>query len=136
MADFPSLSQAFVIINNVEGLPRGAYRSDTEAQRLERIERGDFTSTAAHLALDQPAAGEAAVNIYFIAQLDEVIATHGDRGYRAAQLEAGLRGGRVYLKATELGLRATGLTFYDDEVAKLFDRAEDAVVLFLIVVGR
>ncbi len=136
VANFPSLSQAFVIINNVEGLPRGAYRSDTEAQRLERIERGDFTATAAHLALDQPAAGEAAVNIYFIAQLDDVIATLGDRGYRAAQLEAGLRGGRVYLKATELGLRATGLTFYDDEVARLFDRAEDAVVLFLIVVGR
>ena len=85
---------------------------------------------------NQPAAGEAAVNIYFIANLDEVTATLGERGYRAAQLEAGLRGGRVYIKATELGLRATGLTFYDDEVAKLFGQGEDAIVLFLIVVGR
>ncbi len=135
-ADFPSLSQAFVIVNNIEGLPKGLYHSDTQAQRLPRLERGDFTTTATQLALDQPAAGEAAVNIYFITNLDEVTATLGERGYRAAQLEAGLRGGRVYIKATELGLRATGLTFYDDEVAKLFGQGEDAIVLFLIVVGR
>ncbi|HEU0074802.1 MAG TPA: SagB/ThcOx family dehydrogenase [Dehalococcoidia bacterium] len=135
-ADFPALTQAFAIVNDVEGLPVGTYRSDTQAQRLQRLQRGNFREAAAHLALEQPAAGEAALNVYFIAHLDDVLTTQGERGYRAAQLEAGLRGGRVYLKATALGLRATGLTFYDDEVAKLFGEPEDAAVLFLIVVGR
>jgi len=135
-ADFPPLAQALVIVNNVEGLPSGTYRPDAQAQRLPRLKRGDYRAAAAHLALDQSAAAEAAVNIYFAARLDDVVGTHGERGYRAAQLEGGIRGGRVYLKATELGLRATGLTFYDDEVAKLFGEPEDAAVLFLVVVGH
>ena len=42
----------------------------------------------------------------------------GERGYRAAQLKAGARVGRVCLAAYALGFGATGLTFYDDEVAK------------------
>ena len=135
-ADFPSLTQAFVIVNNVEGLPNGTYRSNVQDQRLQRLQRGDFHARAAHLALDQPSAGEAAVNIYFVAQLNEVLEDLGERGYRAAQLEAGIRGGRVYLEATRLGLRASGLTFYDDEVVKLFEEPESTAVLFLIVVGR
>ena len=135
-ADFPALAQTFVIVNNVEGLPAGTYRFDGEAQRLPRLKRENFRGRAAHVALDQPSAGEAAVNLYFVARLEEVLGTLGERGYRAAQLEGGVRGGRVYLKATELGLRATGLTFYDDEVTQLFGEPEDTAVLFLIVVGR
>jgi SagB-type dehydrogenase family enzyme len=135
-ADFPPLAQAFVIVNDVEGVAVGTYRSDTQAQRMQRLQRGNFREAATHLALDQPAAGEAALNVYFLADLDDILETLGERGYRAAHLEAGIRGGRVYLKATELGLRATGLTFYDDEVVKLFDEPEDTAVLFLVVAGR
>ena len=62
---------------------------------------------------------------------------YGDRGYRAVQLEAGVRSGRVYLAATALGLRVTGLTFYDDEVASALgiDTA-DTAVLMLVAAGR
>ena len=135
-ADFPSLSQVFVIVNNVEGLPAGLYRFDTQANRLPRLKRDNFRTQAAHLALDQVAAGEAAINIYFVTNLEDVIMKLGERGYRAAQLEGGVRGGRVYLKATELALRATGLTFYDDEVANFLDEVEDPAVLFLMAVGH
>jgi SagB-type dehydrogenase family enzyme len=135
-SDFPGLTQAYVIVNNVEGLPEGLYRFDTQANRLPRLQRGNFREQATHLALDQAAAGEAAINIYFIANLQDVLTTLGERGYRAAQLEAGFRGGSIYLKATEMGLRATGLTFYDDEVAQLFGEIEDPAVLFLIAVGH
>jgi len=41
----------------------------------------------------------------------------GDRGYRAVQLEAGLRAGRIYLAAYAHCLGATGLTFYDEDVS-------------------
>jgi SagB-type dehydrogenase family enzyme len=135
-ADFPSLSQVFVIVNNVEGLPAGLYRFDTQANRLPRLKRENFRTQAAHLALDQAAAAEAAINIYFVANMDDVLTRLGERGYRAAQLEGGVRGGRVYLKATELGLQATGLTFYDDEVAQFLDEVEDPAVLFLMAVGH
>jgi hypothetical protein len=43
----------------------------------------------------------------------------GDRGYRAAQLEAGFVDGRLHLAATALRLAATGLTFLDSEIPTL-----------------
>ena len=53
--------------------------------------------------------------------LDPVLARWGSRGYRAVNLAAGLLGGRLYLGAYGFGLGATGLTFYDDEVAQFFE---------------
>jgi SagB-type dehydrogenase family enzyme len=86
---------------------------------------------ATHLALDQAIAGEAAVNVYFTAELDAVLEAYGDRGYRLAQLEAGLRGGRAYLAATALNLRVTGLTFYDDAVKRVLGRDP----MYLVAIG-
>jgi SagB-type dehydrogenase family enzyme len=132
-ADFPSLADAYLIVHNVDGLVPGAYRFNEE---LRLIQAGDFRSQASHLALDQTTAGDAAFNLYFVTGLDSLMASQGERGYRAAQLEAGVRGGRVYLAATALGLGATGLTFYDDEVAPFFALPDDTAVLFLAAVGR
>ena len=53
------------------------------------------------------------LSIYSLADLGAVL---GDRGYRAAQLEGGIRGGLMYLTAYALRFGATGLTFLDDEV--------------------
>ena len=44
----------------------------------------------------------------------------GSRGYRAAQLEAGIAAGRLALAAFALGYGATGLTFYDEAVSQHF----------------
>ena len=61
----------------------------------------------------------------------------GDRGYRAAELEGGIRGGQVYLAAYALRLGATGLTFLDDDVTALFSpHAAGKLVMFLAAVGR
>jgi nitroreductase len=61
----------------------------------------------------------------------------GNRGYRAAQLEGGIIGGRVYLGAYALGLGATGLTFFDDDVTRFFSpHATGKSVMFLNAVGR
>lgn len=139
--------EPYVLLNGVEGLAPGVYtyphldRSPAPASRpptdaLTPIRRGDFREQAAHLALDQAAAGEAAVNLYFMCDLDAVLERFGNRGYRAAQLAAGIMGGRIYLAAHALGLRATALTFYDDEVTDFFSPdAAGKAVLFLVTFG-
>ncbi len=134
--DFGALTEAFVIVNAVEGLEAGLYVAGRGAEpRIVR--RGVFRAATAHLALDQPPAGEAAANLYFMSDLEGVLSRLGNRGYRAAQLEGGVRGGRVYLAATALGLRASGLTFFDDEVPALFgDAAAGRQPMFLAVLGR
>ncbi|MBI2911819.1 MAG: hypothetical protein HYY05_06725, partial [Chloroflexi bacterium] len=56
---------------------------------------------------------------------------------RAAQLEAAIMGGKLYLAAYALGLGATGLTFYDDDVTNFFSpRAAGMSVMFLIALGH
>ena len=61
----------------------------------------------------------------------------GNRGYRAAQLEGGITGGRLYLAAYALGFGATGLTFFDDEVTDFFSpHAAGKSVMFLTALGH
>ena len=61
----------------------------------------------------------------------------GNRGYRAAQLEAAIMGGKFYLAAYAQRLGATGLTFFDDDVTEFFSpHAAGKSVMFLIGVGK
>src|SRR5207245_11606124 len=85
----------FLIVNAVEGLDAGTYRGD-----LTPIRRGDFRSEAGELALGQRLGADAAANVYWLADLDAVLARFGERGYRVAQLAGGMAGGRLELAAT------------------------------------
>ena len=125
----------YLIVNAVDGLAAGAYTWPADAASPRRIALGDFRRTAAFLDLGQSLAGEAALNVYWLTSLSAVHSHLGERGYRAAQLAAGLAGGRLYLAAYALGLAATGLTFFDAEVSRFF-AAADQEVLFLMAVGH
>jgi SagB-type dehydrogenase family enzyme len=115
--DLPALCSIFVIAHAVAGVDAGAYRFEPP-DRFERV-RGDAARRwTAHLTLDQPLGGEAAATVFFTADLERILSPLGDRGYRAAQLDAGIRAGRASLGAYARGLGATGLTFYDDEVRR------------------
>jgi SagB-type dehydrogenase family enzyme len=133
--DFQPMTELRLIVNRVEGLQPGVFAYDSG--ELSLVNAGRLETQAGHAALDQWLAGAAAVNLYFVCGMDQMLQRCGNRGYRAAQLEASVRGGRIYLGATALGLRVTGLTFYDDVAARLLHRDPSATaVLFLVVVGR
>ena len=127
----------YVIVNAVDGVAPGAYVADASGQMLQCLREGDFRRDAGHLDLDQSLAADAAVNLYWLVDLEAVFGRLGDRGYRAAQLAAAVGGGRAYLTAYALGLGATGLTFYDDQVTSFFSpHAAGKAVMFLMAVGR
>jgi hypothetical protein len=52
--------------------------------------------------------------------MDKILTYLGNRGYRAIQLEGGIRAGKIYLTSYSQGLGASGSTFYDDEVTETF----------------
>src|SRR4030095_12335268 len=81
---------------------------------------GACRGAARPLAPGRPPAPAAAVNVYSLTDLACVLERFGNRGYRAAQLEGGITGGRLYLAAYALGFGATGLTLFDHEVTGLF----------------
>jgi nitroreductase len=80
---------------------------------------------------------DAAVNVYSLANVSSVLARFGNRGYRAAQLEGGITGGRLYLAAYAQRFGASGLTFFDDEVTEFFSpHAAGKSVMFLVALGH
>jgi hypothetical protein len=75
--------------------------------------------------------------VFFLADVERILARAGNRGYRVANLEAGIIGGRLYLAAYAQHFGATGLTFYDREVVQFFSphaRGKDAI--FVTALGR
>ncbi len=131
------LNDAYLIVNAVDGLAPGAYVYRRDRQTLELIRTGNFRTTAGYLALHQDLAADASVAIFFLADLPPILAGLGNRGYRAAQLDASLAAGRIYLAAYALGFGATGLTFFDDAVTDFFSpHAQGKSVMFLIALGK
>jgi SagB-type dehydrogenase family enzyme len=137
-ADFGECpTDTYLIVNAVHDLPAGAYAYRHADAALELLRPGSFRREAGYLGLGQELPADASVNIYFLSNLEPILARWGNRGYRVAQLDAALRGGRCYLAAYALGLGATGLTFFDDEVADFFSpEASAKEVMFLIATGR
>jgi nitroreductase len=124
-----------LVVNAVEGLERAVYRFEPR-DRFRLLRAGDFRRQAGYLVLEQPLGALAAATTFAMADLDAVLERHGNRGYRAAQLEAGIRVGRIYLGAFALGLGATASTFYDDEVTALLSPEEGLSPMLCAAVGR
>lgn len=122
LAPDTTLLSHFLSVHDVAGVPSGLHHRQ-EGGRLEplrRIPPREARAAAAHLCLDQDLGGDAAYTLFACADLEPTLETLGARGYRVAQTEAGVVVGRLQLAAFALGYGATGLTFYDDEVAEAF----------------
>jgi SagB-type dehydrogenase family enzyme len=131
------LSSLYLIVHAVEGLDPGAYVFHRDHGVLERLKAGNFRDQARYLGLEQQLPADAAVDIFFLANLKPILDRLGNRGYRAVQLEAGVLGGKIYLAAYAQRLGATGLTFYDDDVTRFFSpHAEGKSAIFLVAVGH
>lgn len=135
--DAGSLNELYLIVHAVEGLQSGAYVFRREQGVLELLKEGDFRRDAGYLGLDQAIPADCSVNIYFLADLNGALERFGNRGYRAAQLEAAIMGGKLYLGAYAQRLGASGLTFFDDDVTEFFSpHAAGKSVMFLIALGK
>jgi SagB-type dehydrogenase family enzyme len=131
------LNRMYLIVHAVDGLRPGSYYFHREPRSLELLKQGEFRNHAAYLGLEQQLPGDAAVDVFFLADLGSIFERYGNRGYRAAQIEAGILGGKLYVGAYALGLGATGLTFYDDEAVGFFlPHADGKTTIFLVALGK
>ena len=117
----------WVAVHAVDGVQPGLYRWP---YLTRPVRTGDLRDELARVCMAQALAAEACfvtIAACPAGQLD-------DRGYRTAQLAAGIVEGRLHLAAYALGATATGMTFYDSEVPALLgedDLAEGGVVPLL-----
>ena len=131
-----TLNDLYLIVNAVDGLPQGAYVFHRDRAALELLREGDFRQAGGYLGLQQALPADASVDVFFLTDLESVLERYGNRGYRAAQLESGILGGKLYLAAYAQRLGATGLTFFDDDVTSFFSpHAAGKSVMFLVAVG-
>ncbi len=131
-----SLLDLYLIVNAVDDLPGGAYYYSPSRTGLYLLKEGEFRQEAGHLGFEQALPHDASAVAFFMADLGPILERYGNRGYRAAQLEAGIVGGKLYLASHSLGLGASGLTFYDDEVTEFFSpHAAGKGAMFVVPIG-
>jgi SagB-type dehydrogenase family enzyme len=132
-----SLNDIYLIVHAVDGLAPGAYLFHRHSRSLERLKEGDFRRQAGHLGLGQEIPADCSADVFFLTDLHRVLQRFGNRGYRAAQLDASIAAGKLYLAAYAHRLGASGLTFFDDDVTEFFSpHAAGKSVMFLLAVGK
>jgi SagB-type dehydrogenase family enzyme len=130
------VNDIYLSVHAVEGLSAGTYVYHARRKMLELLKPGQFRGDAAHLCLGQDLGGDASVTVFYLADLKAILERYGNRGYRLAQMEAGISGGKLYLGAYAIGRGATGLTFFDDDVIKFFSpHAAGKEAIFVVALG-
>jgi SagB-type dehydrogenase family enzyme len=120
LSDDNTLIEFYLIANDVQGLPPGAYHFDRESKLLEQLKEARLRDVSGYLCLEQLLFSDASAVFFLMTDLHRVLNDLGNRGYRAAQFEAGIRAGKIYLSAYAQGIGASGSTFYDDAVTEFF----------------
>ncbi|MCO8270421.1 hypothetical protein M1L60_07405 [Actinoplanes sp. TRM 88003] len=118
----------WVAVHGVDGVEPGIYRWPDLANP---VVVGELRSELERVSLGQSLSAEAAYVVIGAVPGGEL----DDRGYRTAQLAAGLVEGRLHLAAYAVGASATGMTFLDSEVPALLHEPGDLVTLLFTCVG-
>ena len=102
----------FIAVHAVDGVEPGLYRWPD----LDRpVRRGNLRDEVFRVCADQELGRDAAFVVIGAVDLDRI----DDRGYREAQLDSGLVGGRLLLAAVALGIGGSGMTFFDADLPGL-----------------
>jgi SagB-type dehydrogenase family enzyme len=116
----------WVAVHHVTAVASGLYRSPDLATP---VRTGDLRQEMYHACMDQGLGRDAA---FVVIAATEIAATAG-RGYREAQLAAGLAEGRLHLAAYALGAAASGMTFVDGLVPSLLGQGNMQGLLFTCI---
>ena len=125
-----------LFIHDVETLQSGLYfyiRNREDLSALKRVSRkdflyqevapdlflleaGDFRAQSKFISCSQDIASDGAFSLGMIARFEENIKNYGAYEYKRLYWECGALGQQLYLDATALGLSATGIGCYLDDV--------------------
>lgn len=129
--------ELYLVCGDLPGLQAGVYHFGVHDFALRRLRAGDYRALLVRAAAGEPSVAEAPAVIICTSTFWRNAWKYQARAYRAARLEGGIIGGKLYLAGYAQGLGATGLTFYDDDVTAFFSpHAANKGVMFLTAVGH
>ncbi|SFH26787.1 SagB-type dehydrogenase domain-containing protein [Desulfotomaculum arcticum] len=130
--------ETYIQINRVRDFKPGIYHYSVPKHGLHLLQEGEFGSSLAGAALDQPMVENSAVNFLWTAVTSRTFWKYGQRGIRYIYMDAGHVGQNLYLAAAALDLGCCVIgAFFDDEVNKLLGvDGEDETIVYMASVGR
>lgn len=132
-----NLISTFVVVSSVTDLEDGCYYYAPHAQELRQIRFKNFRKDLHYLCLGQELGRDAAAVVFHTADLQQAIASYGDRVYRYLHMDAGHLGQRLNLAAIYLQLGVSGIAgFFDNQVNEVLGIPEDEAVLYITTLGR
>jgi glyoxalase family protein len=131
-ADADPVVRQLVTVAAVDGLEPGVY--DGRLEQIRTVGETELRERVGHAAMDQDHPRLAAATVFQLADVEAVVERLGDRGYRCAQLEAGIRAGRLQIGAFMERWGAAASTFFDDEVSRLLETDESP--LLMVALGQ
>lgn len=128
--------KSYIVVNNVDGLESGCYLYLPEQKLLKQIRFKELREESFKLCLRQELGRDAAVLLFNVASLDKTTKLYGERAYRYLHADAGSIGQRVNLAATKLGLGASGIGgFFDDMANEALGISADDIILYVTTIG-
>lgn len=128
--------EIYLVVNNVQELPRGIYHYSVLDHSLELVKAGDFRSKITKAGLEQEMLGEAGVTFVLSAVFDRVCYKYEQRGFRYVYIEAGHISQNIFLQSVSLGLGSVCVgAFFDEKVNELIGvdgRKEAAIYLHAV----
>ncbi len=135
--DKESLIDIYLILNDVKGIDSGGYFYNRVDNSLDLIKDKASREMSAYLCLGQSLFGDASAVLFLMSNLSKTNKILGNRGYRAAQFEAGVIAGKIYLLAYANSIGASGSTFYDDAVTEFFlPHSENKDTMIAVGIGN
>ncbi|MBT2686819.1 SagB family peptide dehydrogenase [Bacillus sp. ISL-47] len=123
----------YACLNNVEGIPNGAYYYDSDTHSLREINHGDHRLV---LQYGMPAGNvnlfQVPLCLHVAGDKDFYKKALGYRGYRIQQMEAGMLVQRLLLAATALGMGGHPLLGFDakmcDEIYRIDSQGKTSLI--------
>ncbi len=130
--------ETYIVVNNVEELPKGLYHYNIKLNELEELKPGEFGDEVVRSALEQEMCAEAPVVFIWTAVFSRSKWKYLQRAYRYVYIDLGHIAQNLALAAAGVGLGSCQIgAFYDDELNNFIglDGTEESVV-YLSVVGH
>jgi SagB-type dehydrogenase family enzyme len=132
----------FVLNTDYLAILKEKMRSDFSFETVENslylLEKGDFRLQARFISCSQEIAADGAFSLGMLCEFAPQLEHHGPQRYKSLYWECGAIGQQLYLEATSLGLSATGIgCFLDDVMHRLLGLEGDAFQsLYHFTIGR
>lgn len=108
--------ETYVLINRAEGLESGLYRYMALSATLAPVNLNDgITDSLTNACLGQGMVLNAAVTVFWTAEVARMYYRYGERGYRYLYLDAGHACQNLYLASESIECGTCGIAAFDDD---------------------